>query len=232
MTAAATHRTLRRAATVADIKAAAWADMAASGTDDVSLRGVARELGMAVSALYRYFASREELITALVVDAFDDLAARLHAAWDSAPPDEDPVSSFVRVGSAYRRWALDEPLRYRLAFGNPLQGYTGTAETTAASERSSAVLLEVMARAVAADLVDLEKIETLLTPQLSAALDTWARDLTEPLPTAALGGCMICYSALHGAIDLEVKGHVPPALQGNDDLFEAVLRTTLQNLLR
>ena len=228
----ATRRERQRAETSADIKAAAWADMAHSGTSDVSLRGVAREMGMAVSALYRYYASREDLITALVVDCFDELTARLRHAVDTAPADLDPGELFVRVGGAYRAWALAEPLHYRLAFGSPVDDYTGTADTTAATVRSSAVLIEVMARAVAADLVDTDRVAGLLTPELRAGLAAWSASLPVPLPVEALGACMVCYAALHGAIDLELNGHLPPAVRIGPALFETTLRSTVRSLMR
>ena len=229
---ATTRRVDRRAATLADIKAAAWADMARSGTTGLSLRGVAREMGMAVSALYRYFPSRDDLVTALVVDCFDALTARLQAALDRAPADADVVEVFLQVGHAYRGWALEDPLQHRLAFGTPIDGYTGTAATTTAALRSSGVLLDVMARAVDADRVDTATVDALLTDGLRDALDSWSASLPRPLPAPALGAAMICYSALHGAIDLELNGHLPPGLRGEPALFEATLRSTIQALTR
>ena len=231
MTAPATRRDRQRESTVAEIKAAAWADMSRSGTVDVSLRGVAREMGMAVSALYRYFPSRDDLITALVVDTFDSLTARLRQSFDSAPADLAPIDLFVRVGTAYREWALADPLQYRLAFGSPIGDYTGTDVTTAASNRSSGVLLEVMARAVDTGRVDHDRVEQLLTPDLRVALERWSSHLPRPLPTTALGAALISYAALHGAINLELNRHLPPMVRSNAALFEATLRQSVQGLL-
>ncbi|NAZ83419.1 TetR family transcriptional regulator [Kineococcus sp. R8] len=227
-----TRRVQQRAATLAEIKAAAWTDLARSGATGLSLRGVAREMGMAVSALYRYVESRDDLVTALVVDSFDALTARLSAALAAVPVGTDVVEVFLDVGDAYRDWALGDPLAYRLAFGNPVDGYTGTPATTAAAVRSSAVLLEVMALAVDGDRVDTEVVEALLTDDLRTALDVWSATLPRPLPVAALGAAMICYAALHGAIDLELSGHLPPALRGRPALFRATLRSTIEALTR
>lgn len=227
-----TRRAQQRAATLAEIKSAAWADLARAGTAGLSLRGVAREMGMAVSALYHYVDSRDALVTALVVDSFDALTARLRAALDAAPRDADVVEVFLRVGHAYRDWALADPLAYGLAFGTPVDGYTGTEATTAAAVGSSAVLLDVMALAVDADRVDTGAVDALLTPDLRAALDAWAATMPRRLPAPALGAALVCYAALHGAIHLEVHGHLPPLLRAQPALFEATLRSTIEALLR
>jgi len=227
-----TRRAQQRAATLAEIKAAAWADLARAGAAGLSLRGVAREMGMAVSALYHYVDSRDDLLTALVVDSFDALTARLRAALDAAPRDADVVEVFVQVGRAYRDWALGDPLAYGLAFGTPIDGYTGTEATTTAAVRSSAVLLDVMVLAVDADRVDTAAVDALLTPELRTALDAWAATLPRPLPATALGAAMICYAALHGAIHLELHGHLPPVLRARPALFEATLRSTIGALVR
>jgi AcrR family transcriptional regulator len=235
MTETATRRAQRRIATVAEIKAAAWADIQASGSVDCSLRAVARRLGMAPSALYRYFASREDLLTALIVDAFDDLTATLFRAHEEArrPNDRDrPVAAFVAVAAEYRRWALTDPLRYRLIFGSPVSGYVGTDDTTAASVRSSQVLLDVMVDLVAADALDTEALAGRLSTDAEQALAQWASALPTPLPPLALAVALDCYAALHGAIQLEVNGHLPPSVRDSEELFLGTMRQVLGAALR
>jgi AcrR family transcriptional regulator len=217
-------------ATVDEIKAAAWADIHDSGSVDCSLRAVARRLGMAPSALYRYFASREELLTALIVDAFDDLTAVLAQAHVDVQRRPEPVAHgevFVAVAGTYRRWALADPLRYRLIFGSPVTGYVGTEETTAASLRSSQVLLDMMADLVAAEALDTDQLAKRLSPSARRSLQSWADVLPTPLPPEALAVCLDCYAALHGAIQLEVNGHLPPFVGGNEDVFLATMRQTI-----
>jgi len=212
---------------VAEIKAAAWADMAESGSVDCSLRAVARRLGMAPSALYRYFASREDLLGALIVDAFDELTAILTAAHSecrAATPPIDPGEAFVRVAAGYRRWAVSDPQRFRLTFGNPVGGYTGTPETTAASLRSTTVLLEVMSDMVAAGEVDQERLTATLSPAAATRYQQWSDRLAAPLPPAALAAAITCYAALHGALQLEINGHLPPMLNGEEGIFLATMR--------
>lgn len=231
----ATRRIDRRVATVADIKAAAWTDIEEAGTPDCSLRAVARRLGMAPSALYRYFASRDDLLTALIVDAFDELTATLAAAYESATrsvPADDPAGVFVSVAAACRQWAIREPLRYRLIFGTPVGGYQGNEATTAASLRSSGVMLDLMIDLVAAGAVDLERLGPGLAPDARRGFERWSRELPTPLPPAALAVAIDCYSAMHGAIQLEVNGHLPPPLEGREDVFLGTMRRVIGSALR
>lgn len=232
---AATRRTDRRLATVAEIKAAAWADIRESDSLDCSLRAVARRLGMAPSALYRYFASRDDLLTALIVDAFDDLTATLALAYADARVTvaaDDPGEVFVRVAAAYRHWAVRDTLRYRLIFGTPLSGYHGTEATAAASLRSSGVMLEMMVDLVVAGAVDLERLDPGLAPDARRGFERWSGSLSTPLPPAALAIAIDCYSSLHGAIQLEVNGHLPPPVEGEEEIFLGTMRRVIGAALR
>ncbi len=232
---AATRRTDRRLATVTEIKDAAWADIKESESLDCSLRSVARRLGMAPSALYRYFASRDDLLTALIVDAFDDLTRTLATAYAEARtnvPLDDPGGVFVWVAAAYRRWAVLDPRRYRLIFGTPVGGYQGTEATSAASLRSSGVMLDMMVDLVAAGAVDLERLEPGLSPDARTSFARWSSTLSTPLPPVALAVAIDCYSSLHGAIQLEVNGHLPPPVQGQEEIFSGTMRRVIGAALR
>jgi AcrR family transcriptional regulator len=220
---------------VAEIKAAAWAEMQATGSIDLSLRSVARRLGMAPSALYRYFTGRDDLLTALIVDAFDDLTATLDRSYSrvrTGRGHDAPEDAFVRVAASYRGWALQDPLRYRLIFGTPVGGYVGTAETTAATLRSSQVLLDLMADLVAAEALDLDRLSHDLSPTAQRGFGRWGATLPTQLPTAALAVAIDCYAAMHGAIQLEVNGHLPGPLVGNDDVFLRMMRQVIRAALR
>src|SRR5579875_3092005 len=97
-----TRRQQRREATLAEIRAAARAALAAEGPDAVTLRGIATDLGMAPAGVHYYFSTRDDLIAAVIVDAFDDLATVTSVAVDGATG----ASSWVAAALAYRRWAL------------------------------------------------------------------------------------------------------------------------------
>jgi AcrR family transcriptional regulator len=117
-----------------DVKRAALGQLAAAGPEGLSMNAIAKELGVSGPALYRYFAGRDELLTELIVDAYDDLAEALMGAGD-----------LPALARAYRAWALAQPHRYRLLFGPPLPGYDAHAERLVqAARRSMDILVELV----------------------------------------------------------------------------------------
>ncbi|MBM6401245.1 TetR/AcrR family transcriptional regulator [Phycicoccus sonneratiae] len=103
--------------------------LAAEGAAGLSLRAVTRDLGMVSSAVYRYVANRDELLTLLLVDAYTEVADAVDAA--VAEAGDRPWSERVVVaGRAFRRWAVDDPSRYALLYGSPVPGYEAPAERT------------------------------------------------------------------------------------------------------
>src|SRR5947207_1126335 len=122
----ATRRARQRQATVAEIKALARRQLAEHGTGAVSLRAIAREMGTASSALYRYFASHDELISALCADAYDAVADAMAAARDAVPASEH-ARRWRALCDAYRRRPLDNPADFALSSGTPVPGYRAPA---------------------------------------------------------------------------------------------------------
>src|SRR5215472_17375144 len=104
-TGAPTRRARQRAAAIDEIKALARRQLADQGPGGISLRAIAREMGTASSALYRYFPSQGDLVTALCVEAYDSLADALAAACDTQPPG-DHTRRWASLCHAYRRWSL------------------------------------------------------------------------------------------------------------------------------
>jgi AcrR family transcriptional regulator len=113
-----TRRERLRAATTSEIKQIARQQMAQKGAAALSLRAIAREMGMTSPALYRYFASRDDLVTALIVDAYNSLADALEAARHGCPPT-DHKQRLLEMGLAYRNWAISHAQDYTLIFGTP-----------------------------------------------------------------------------------------------------------------
>ncbi|WP_181783726.1 TetR/AcrR family transcriptional regulator, partial [Pseudonocardia pini] len=110
-------RDRRHAEAVREIKEAALRHHAAG---ELSLRAVARDLGMSAQALYHYFPSRDELITALITDG-QAAAAQAVAAGREAGGDRR--GRLVGAAVAYRDWAVDQPHVFRLVYGDPIPGY-------------------------------------------------------------------------------------------------------------
>ncbi|MGI8678127.1 MAG: TetR/AcrR family transcriptional regulator, partial [Jatrophihabitans sp.] len=229
---AAKRRARQRAQTVGEIKQRAWSLLAKSGLESLSLREVARQMEMAPSALYRYFPSRNDLLTALIVEAFDSLADATSKAYDDVQTAELPskVESFIEVSRAYRRWAITHRTEWALIFSSVIPDYNGTELTTAASVRVTATLTQVMADAAAAGEIDLDRIDAEIDDTMRAGLQTWAETDSITLPAPTLAACLWCYAALHGAIALDLNKHLPPALLDNEALFVTSLRAVLNHI--
>ncbi|TDE15967.1 TetR/AcrR family transcriptional regulator [Jiangella asiatica] len=131
-----------------EIKQTAPGLMREHSTTDFRSSGIARLIGMTAPALYRYVADRAELLTALIVDAYDDLGQAVAQARDRVPLD-DPGSRFVTVAQAYRQWAKDEPQRFALILGLPVPGYHAPVEapTTEAARRAMTQLKALFSEA-------------------------------------------------------------------------------------
>ncbi|MDQ4503889.1 TetR/AcrR family transcriptional regulator [Sinomonas sp. ASV322] len=130
----ASPRAKARAQTMTDILRLGREHLATHGAAALSLRAIARELGLVSSAVYRYVASRDELLTLLVIDAYSDLGNAVDAAVDRVASSHptDYRAQFTALGIAVREWALREPARYGLIFGTPVPGYAAPTERTTA----------------------------------------------------------------------------------------------------
>jgi len=122
----------QRQATLAEIKSVARNQMAQQGEASLSLNAIARAMGMTPPALYRYFDSREALITALIIDAFTALGDDLQTAHESGNTTHSAhyAQRFNALAQAYRAWAITNPHDYSLIYGTPLPGYHAPAELT------------------------------------------------------------------------------------------------------
>ena len=223
-----TRRERTRAATIEEIKQTALQLMHAQGTTDLRFSDIAREMGMTAPALYRYFADRDELLTAMIVDAYDDLGDAVATARDQVPVD-DPTGRLYAVGQAYRSWARSEPQRFALILGMPVPGYVAPEEgpTTEAAERAMAQLKALFFDAAAQQLLKpplLGEVSESLRECVQAEHDMVHPD--EPmLPAETFQAMLHCWAALHGFTCLETYGHLDwlPA-DGRDALFDANIR--------
>lgn len=213
-------RARARAEVTAAIKEEARRQLAESGAAQLSLRAVARELGMVSSALYRYFQSRDDLLTALIIDAYDalgDAADKAHAA----VADTDPLTCWVAVCEAARAWALAHPHEYALIYGSPVPGYHAPQTTVPAAARVAMHLLDA-ARAA-------HHAGTLTAPPLPAGLrpeaERIAADLAPDLPPSVAAALAAAWAQLFGLINFEVYGHFHNVVEDREPFFqEAVIR--------
>ncbi|TFE43455.1 TetR/AcrR family transcriptional regulator [Streptomyces sp. ICN441] len=196
----------------AAIKDEARRQLAADGAAKLSLRAVARELGMVSSALYRYFPSRDELLTALIVDAYDAVGA---AAETAAGTVGDPLTRWGAVCAAVRAWALEHPHEYALIYGSPVPGYAAPRTTVEPASRVGLALVGI-AR-------DAQRGPGTAPPGLPDGLrpeaERIAADLAPGLPPELAASLVAAWSQLFGLISFEVFGQYHRVVEDRDAFF-------------
>lgn len=224
-----------RTATANEIKELAWAQIGEAGPGGLSLREIARQMGMTSSALYRYFASRDDLVDDLVTDSFAALADALEAA--EAESDEQgltPAQRWMHVARAHRRWALENPGEYALVFSTPTSNRLPMVPITEGAvprkmsemKRGIDVLFRVLQAGFAGGEFDPAKAASPVSSALRRKIDQWrVTDLDCPIPpegmpAPAVAACLVAWAQLHGAITLELSSRLPPELRPADELFE------------
>jgi AcrR family transcriptional regulator len=123
--------------------------LAAGGAAGLSLRAVARDMGMVSSAIYRYFPSRDDLLTALITDGYNAIGAAVEAA-DAACRRDDYPGRWLAGARAAREWALARPHEYALIYGSPVPGYQAPADTIGPASRTAVVFGRLVSDACAA----------------------------------------------------------------------------------
>ena len=195
--------------------------MAEVGAPALSLRAVARDLGMVSSAVYRYFASRDALLTALIVDAFDAVGQVAEEALEGVPSAVH--ARWRAVATAIRAWALANPHDYALVYGSPVPGYQAPEDTITPAARVSLVMLRIVAEGVAAGEIDTRP--TAPIPRLVHADLARLRDLAAPgVPDEVLARALLVWTTLFGSISYELFGHLHGVIDGFDAFFDHQVR--------
>lgn len=190
------------------IKDTAWKQIAESGAPTLSLRAIARELGITAPAIYNYFPRRDDLVTALIIDAYLSFGDSQLAARDAVPAN-DLIGRLRAVGMAYRDWALTYPQRYLLIFGTPIPGYEGPLEKILpSSARSLSALAEVVEA-----LRQAGRLRATDFPQTNEAylpyLETWRKNVGN-VDMVSLAVAMLIWARVHGIVSLEITHNMPP----------------------
>ncbi|MDX3112220.1 TetR/AcrR family transcriptional regulator [Streptomyces scabiei] len=208
-------RTARERARIeftAEIKAVARRQLAESGAAALSLRAVARELGLAsASALYRYFPSRDALLTALILDGYtslSDAAEAAYAALDTA--DAEPVAALERwagVCHAVRDWALAHPHEYALIYGSPVPGYTAPQDTVAQATRLPYLIGALFADRLGKDGPRPGDTRTAMPDDARQSLAPLLAGLPPDTPADMVMSSLMAWTYLLGAVSFELFGH-------------------------
>jgi len=177
------------------------AQLATLGGAGISLRAIARELGMASSAVFRYVPSRDALLTALIIDSYGSMADAAEAAED-AVRGQAPGARWAAICHAVRDWALAHPHEYALIFGSPIPGYAAPPDTIAPASRVPMLLGGLLTGPP-----DAPTGRPTLAPEVAAAIAPVLATMPEGVaPDLAVRGVM-AWTYLFGAVSFELFGH-------------------------
>jgi len=200
-----TARERARAELTEEIKTTARRHLGERGASSLSLRAVARELGMASSAVYRYFPSRDALLTALIVDAYDSLGTAAEAA-DASEPHDNVRDRWMSVCICVRDWAIANPHEYALIFGSPVPGYVAPRDTSDPATRTSVVFLGVLADSEQKGSPGSGSVSA--PPELSADLDRIVALGEGSISRPMMMEGMAAWMQVFGMISFELFGHL------------------------
>ncbi|MDH6135013.1 AcrR family transcriptional regulator [Kitasatospora sp. MAA4] len=200
-----------------EILAAARRRLAADGAN-LSLRGVARDMGIVASALYRYFPSRDDLLTALITEAYEALAAAAGEA-DARMPRADARGRWLAVAHAVREWALAHPSEYGLLYGTPVPGYAAP-QGTRAPATAVVLLLVAIAGDAAQEHPDALPPSTPLPDALRADLRKLIDQQPGEIPEELLGRVFAGWVQLFGLVSFEVFGRTDAAIEARQEYFD------------
>jgi AcrR family transcriptional regulator len=231
MAPARTARERAREEITAEILAAARARLRESGPGELSLRAVARDVGMVSSAVYRYFASRDELLTALLIAAYDELGDAAEAADEAVEDRTDHLARWMATCRAIRDWSIAHPHDYALLYGSPVPGYAAPQDTVMPATRVIVRLVEIIVGAHqsgsasdateppagAADPAD-------VVADAMAFIAEHSEVSLEALPELVMRTLMV-WSTIFGTLSFELFGHLEGSVSDVEGYFE---QTTLR----
>jgi AcrR family transcriptional regulator len=219
-----------RAETTAEIKAVALDLMASGGPDAITLRAIARQMGMTANAIYGYFATRDDLVTTLISDVSTGLADAVDAAW-KATSMKDPATRIRAWADAFRNWSLANPEGFRLVFGDPVPGYHSP-EGGAAPDAVRRICTGLTALAAAAwpHAEHLYESSEFDWSDFDAGFLDEVRPAFPELPPAAVALALRIRGHLHGLVSLEVYGHMQTQTLSTAKLFHEELTHLLRSL--
>ena len=208
-----------RTEVTAEITAAARRQLAEVGAVGLSLRAVAREVGMVSSAVYRYFPSRDDLLTRLIIDGYDDLGAAAEAADD---PAQGHRERWLAVCRSVRHWARQHPHEYALLYGSPVPGYRAPQDTVPAASRVGIVLGRILGDAAhGGALPDAagDHDPSLISDDAVAVLGGDHPALDDAVRLRAL----LAWSSLYGTISFELFGHFVGSVEDGERYFDRAM---------
>lgn len=212
------------------IKAAARRQMAQHGTAGLSLRGIARELGITAPAIYNYFPRLDDLITALIVDAFTDLAEAMEAA-DVAVPSDRPADHIWALCLTYREWAMAHPTDFQLIGGNPIPGYHAPEELTIPLARRPFLgMFRWFVSAHASGELTIPAEYATVPASMTEGVAAWRQMSGIEVPDPLMGLLMSGWARIYGLTALEMYHHLQPLVGDAAALYRYEINALLNSL--
>lgn len=219
--------------TANEIKIVARQQMAEKGTAGLSLRGIARELGVTAPAIYNYFPSLDDLITALIIDAFNGLADAVDLAVSEAG-GQSIGTQLKQSALAYRRWARAHQADFQLIYGNPIPGYSAPPEVTIPlARRPLETFYRLLLMAYQANDMHIPLHYQHVPASISDYVESYLYvDFPQlrPFPISLFYLMMVIWSRLHGVVMLEMYNHSTPTIGDSDWFYEHEVDVFLQEV--
>ncbi|HLU72432.1 MAG TPA: TetR/AcrR family transcriptional regulator [Nonomuraea sp.] len=223
MTASRTARERVRAELTREITEIARRQLATEGAGGLSLRAIAREMGMVSSAIYRYFPSRDDLLTTLIIDGYNAIGEAVERA-DAACPRDDFPGRWLAACHGLRDWALANPHEYALLYGSPVPGYHAPQDTVPPRLRDVTVLGAILREAYAAGALHPPPLAPLPPGTLKADAEN-LREVMADLPEELVFRGVTAWTGLYGWVSLELFGQLNNAIEARRTAFEHSMRT-------
>lgn len=212
------------------IKETAWRQITETGASAMSLRAIARELGITAPAIYNYFPRRDDLVTELIVDAFNSLGESQQDSIRNLPED-DLSTRLTTLGLAYRNWAVTHPQRYQLIFGTPIPGYEAPTDiTTPAAAWSLVPLIETLQAIFAAGRLRVDR-SAAMTPELRSMLEAWSQ-FTGGTDIEVLYTALVIWSRVHGLVTLEIGHQFPSFIADPGEIYQREILSMIDEFMR
>lgn len=218
---AGTRRARVRTATTTEIKATARRLLVEQGPDALTLRAIARSMGMTAPALYRYFGSHEELVAACTSDLLDEITTTLERARDAVGP-QDPVGRLMAACRAFRDWSLGHPREFQLVFASAGEGRPAGHDTVDEDLSFGGVFLGIFVEIWQSQPFAVPA-EADLPERLVEQLTAFSAAVRGVLPLGALAAYLSGWVRLYGGVTIEVFGHLGFALSDAEPMFEVML---------
>ncbi|MBN2500436.1 MAG: TetR/AcrR family transcriptional regulator [Anaerolineales bacterium] len=216
-----TRREKLRQETHQEILDTARQQIAEEGAAALSLRAIAREMGMTAPAIYRYFENRDALVTALILEAYASFGIALETHTPQGTANED----FIALGMAYRAWARKHPEQYQLIFGTPIPGYQAPEEETIPAARKTLLVLVAAIEALReTGNLNPQPEYAQLPESIAAAMEQFG-EIASSIYLATL-----LWSKLHGLVSLELNNHLRYLVGDSEAFYKQELQAMLRQL--